>query len=103
MRRLRNSNLGHENYIIIKAHLAKSAILPGTIAPREWAIWTDLIKRYNLYETDPLEAWADWAMRLQASCTWNPAGLSSLNKEDVFALGDDREAKDRLILLRQAA
>ena len=101
--RLRNSNLGQENYMKIKAHLTRSVILPDTITPREWGIWTDLINRYNLYETDSLEAWADWTLRLQASRVWNPADLSSLTKEEIFALDDDREAKGRLILLWQAA
>ena len=50
-----------------------------------------------------MEAWARWALRLQASRVWNPADLSSLTRWEVFALDDDREAGGRLILLWQAA
>ena len=101
--RLRNSNLGNENYLRIKAHLTRSVILPDTITPREWGIWTDLINRYNLYETEPLEAWASWTLQLQGSRVWNPADLSTLTREEIFALDDDRRAEGRLILLWQAA
>ena len=100
---LRSSNLGKENYAKIHAHLTRSLILPDTIAPREWGIWTDLINRYNLYEADSLEAWAGWAVKLQNSRVWNPADLSTLDKEEIFALCDHLVGRGVLILLWQAA
>ena len=67
--------MGKENYAKIRAHLTRSIILPDTIAPREWGIWTNLSNRYNLYENGSLAEWANWAIKLQNSRVWNPAGL----------------------------
>ena len=100
---LRSSNLGKENYAKIHAHLTRSVILPDTITPREWGIWTDLINRYNLYETDSLEAWAGWTIKLQNSRVWNPADLSTMEKEEIFALDDHLRGQGCLIILWQAA
>ena len=101
--RLRNSYLGRGNYLKIKARLTRAVILPDTITPREWGIWADLINRYNLYENASLETWAGWGPQLQASRVWNPAGLSSLTKGEIFALDDGRQAEGCLIILWQAA
>ena len=86
--RLRNSKLGQESYKLIHAHLAKSLILPHTVTPMEWGLWSDLINKYNLFENATTAQWAELLMKLQVSRIWNPSGLSTLSREEAHAADD---------------
>ena len=50
---LRILNLARESYLEIRAHLAKSSILPNSATHREWRPWSGLISKYNLSEKGP--------------------------------------------------
>ena len=100
--RLGNSKLGQDSYKLIHGHLTRSLILPQTVTPREWGMWSDLINKYNLFENATTTQWADLLMKLQISRIWNPADLSALSREEVHAADDAAMTGGNYIILWQA-
>ena len=101
--RLRNSKLGRGSYLAQHSHLTRSLILPNTVTPREWGLWSDLLSKYNLHENATTQEWADLLVKLQVSRIWNPTGICFLHRDEARAVDDAAMAGGRYIILWQAA
>ena len=99
---LRQSKLPKRDYRKLKGKISTYISDNSQIYPSHWAIWRDLIVRYELVEILPIGDWISTIAILETAFIQNPDDLAALSRLGAMAICDTFFRMGKILVLWKA-